>query len=71
MYSFGHRVCFYLVIRTRNVLGYQEFFGPMPSNPHEAQHDADRLYGKANHTITVVAWSKAKLWQKQQAKGKS
>lgn len=52
------RVCWYLVIRTRNIFGWQEFLGPMPSTPREKRADAERLYGKSDHTLKTIPWSK-------------
>jgi hypothetical protein len=48
----------YLVVRTRDVLGYLEYLGPMYSKHADAQMDAERLYGKPGHTVTAFPWWK-------------
>ena len=51
------RICRYAVIRKKNVLGYEEYFGPMVSSPQESRRDAERLYGKPGHSLKVIAWA--------------
>ena len=58
----------FLVIRIVPIFRYHEYFGPMYSTRSESHADAKRLYGKPNHEIKVVAWSKATKFQKQQAR---
>lgn len=64
----GRRVCRYIVIRTRDILGYQEHLGPVLSTPDDIHRDAERLYGKPGHTLSWVSWSKATKAQKQRVK---
>jgi len=61
------RVCFYLIKRTDNLLGYVEYLGPLPSTPHSIKWDAVRLFHKLGTTISWSAWSKATKRQKQEA----
>jgi hypothetical protein len=62
------RLCRYLVVRRRDVLGYAEYFGPMVSDPRSSERDAERLYGKKGHTVEAVAWSKVTAAQRAECR---
>lgn len=49
----------YIVKRVHGLFGYTEFLGPVVSTPQDIEADATRLYGKAGHLLTWVAYSKA------------
>lgn len=59
----------YIVIRTRELLGYREYLGPVVSTPRTIHYDARRLYRKPGHRLRWVAWSRATAWQRSQCRG--
>jgi hypothetical protein len=48
------RITTYVVIRTRDLFGYQEYLGPMVSCFRDRAGDARRLYGLRGHTLECV-----------------
>lgn len=57
----------YLIIRTKDILGYTEHLGPILSTPQEIKKDANRLYGKSGYAIAYKPHSEATDKQKQEA----